>query len=145
MNNKFRKSKIKDTKIIYEMDTKYIDPQIKMEDVVDRVINRNIIVIENNEGLVMGYCEYEKKEDFVKINYLVAEPNFGSELLMTLEKSWKKKGIKHIFVTISLNESQEQIINISKLNFYIRNNFRAYEIIYENKGVTIIKMKKSIK
>lgn len=138
-----RKAINSDATEILNFDQEYLDPDATIQDIKNKIQTKNILVgIKNNK--FVGYIEYEiNNNNSVYIDWIVAIKGNGTELLKAFEeKMFSKYNSIKLNISLDSNERKETVLN--RLNYYIKFNYRAYDIKYRDSGVLLLMQKSKL-
>jgi len=92
---------------------------------------------------ILGYLLYTMDNDTVKIHWIYAKPGHGSELLTKVEGQLRKY-YKRVILNLSIDQQELKSHVMRRINFYIKNNYRVYNIIYRKQFGVELQMEKNI-
>jgi len=91
---------------------------------------------------IFGYCILQEDNINIKIDWIYAEKGHGTDFLQRVERALFKKYPKIILnVSIDPNEIKESVMR--RINFYIKNNYRVFDIKYRKKYGPLLSMYKN--
>ena len=91
---------------------------------------------------IFGYCLLQEDDINIKIDWIYAKEGHGTDFLQRVERALFKKYSKIILkVSIDPNEKQDSVIR--RINFYIKNNYRVFDIEYRKKYGPLFSMYKT--
>ena len=94
----------------------------------------------NDKQKILGYCillEEENKQ--IKIDWIYAISGYGTDFLKRLERTLLPKYSK-IILNVSIDPNENKEIVKRRINFYIKNNYRVYDITFRKKYGPLLKM-----
>lgn len=99
-------------------------------------------VFVDDKSKIFGYCTLKKKDNkTIKIDWIYAKKGYGTDFIQRVEKSLFKKYEKIVLnVSIDPNETKSKVMR--RLNFYIKNDYRTYDIVFRKKHGPMLSMKK---
>lgn len=104
-------------------------------------INDGYVYIDDDKK-IYGYCILNNKKRHTVIEWIYAKKGFGTEFLKRIEKRIYMNTNKIILqVSIDPNEKKETVIR--RLNFYIKNRYRIFDIEYRKKYGPLLSMFKN--
>ena len=114
--------------------------QIK-NDIGDTNIELGYVLLDNKK--IKGYCILLpiKKNNIIKIDWIKADPGYGTKFLKKVENALFKKYNK-IILNVSIDPNEEKNIVMRRINFYIKNKYRVYDITYRKKYGPLLHMNK---
>lgn len=104
-------------------------------------INNGYVFIDENDK-ILGYTIFKEYNNNIKIEWIYAKHGYGTEFLHRIERSLFKKYNK-IFLNCSIDPNEKKDTVINRINFYIKNNYRIYDIEFRNKNGPLFKMFKN--
>ena len=95
---------------------------------------------------LLGYTILKKGDQpkSVKVDWIYAIADYGSKFIKKLEKKLSQK-YDLILLNVCIDPNELESTVIRRINFYIKNNYRVYDIVYRKKYGPLLKMKKIIK
>ena len=91
---------------------------------------------------IFGYCILQEDNINIKIDWIYAKKGHGTDFLQRVERALFKKYSKIILkVSIDPNENKDSVIR--RINFYIKNNYRVFDIEYRKKYGPLFSMYKT--
>lgn len=93
---------------------------------------------------IKGYCILlpTLKNNNIKIDWIKADPGYGTPFLKRVEKALFKKYNK-IILNVSIDPNERKNTVMRRINFYIKNSYRVYDITYRNKYGPLLHMSKN--
>lgn len=116
--------------------TPYLDKLHKyikkhLGDTIDLNNLNGYLLLVNN--ILKGYALYKEIDsNTVKVEWIYAEDNLGTILLKQIEKKFSKNYDK-IILNVSIDPLEQKNTVMRRLNFYIKNDYRVYDIIFRKK------------
>ena len=116
---------------------------------LDKLIKSHLGKIEINDGYVflddsqkiLGYCILIPKQTYIVIDWIYATQGFGTIFIKRLEKILLKK-YSEIRLNVSIDQNEKKETVIRRINFYIKNNYRVYDITFRKKYGPLLQMYK---
>lgn len=91
-------------------------------------------------GKIKGYALLDhKSKTEIKIDWIYADPGYGTQFLKRIERSLFKK-YKKILLNVSLDPNENKNTVMRRMNFYIKNNYRVFDITYRKKYGSLLHM-----
>jgi hypothetical protein len=108
------------------------------------------ICLADNEKFI-GYVCFHVNPDVLFLDWIYA-PNHGIEVMNHVidfaanihQTSLNSNSVKEILLNISIDPTEKDTVVMKRLNFYIKCNFRVYEIKYRKTYGPLLMMKRSI-
>ena len=106
-------------------------------------LKQGYVLLDNNN--IKGYTILlpQEKSNIIKIDWIYAEPGYGTLFLKRVENSLFKNYNK-IILNVSIDPNEDKNTVMRRINFYIKNNYRVYDIKYRKKYGPLLNMYKSI-
>ena len=103
-------------------------------------LDKGYVFVDNNYK-VIGYCILIEENKNIKIDWIYSQHGYGTDFLHRLERSLFKKYSKIILnCSIDPNENKDSVMR--RINFYIKNNYRVYDITFRKKFGPLLSMHK---
>ena len=103
--------------------------------------NGYVFVDKNNK--IFGYCVLIPLNNNIKIDWIYAKKGYGTDFIKRIEKTLSKKYDK-IILDVSIDPNERKKTVKRRINFYIKNNYRIYDIKFRKKHGPMFKMFKKI-
>lgn len=124
---------------------KYDGNEKQINDLLKKKYRDNIYTIyglyENNK--LVGHIIYENRDNYVKIHWLCA-PGYGKALMDKMETIFRKNGYTKIILDVSIDPYENPEIIMKRINFYISQKYKVYDIKYREKHGPLFLMHKFI-
>ena len=124
-----------------ERDIKIIKLHKKL--VGEELNNKYNINVFYDKYKIVGYIIYTITKNILNILWIYA-PNYGKNAMKKIEKYFNKKNINTILLNISVDPTEDKNTIMKRLNFYIRLQYKVYDIKFRKKYGPLLLMKKSI-
>jgi len=131
--------------ILYNNDNIEINKIYKKQFDTELKYNKNIVIysLYNNNKFV-GYTMYKILKNYtIKIDWIYA-PGYGKEFMKKLERKFKKMNIKKIILNVSIDPTENKEIVMKRLNFYIRLQYKVYNIEFRKDYGPLLNMYKML-
>ena len=101
------------------------------------------LMVDNNTN-PLAYTLFNVNDRTVIIDWIYAKHGYGTIFFKKLTKIFRRSADKiELKVSIDPNERKEKVIR--RMNFYIKNNFRVFDIKYRDQSGPIFSMSYSLK
>jgi len=77
----------------------------------------------------------------IKIEWIYG-PGYGVIIMMNIEKRYIDKGFEKILLNCSIDPTEDKNTVMRRINFYIKNKYRVYDIEYRHEHGPSLKMEK---
>jgi len=98
-------------------------------------------VLLDDKSKILGYVILKPENNDIKIDWIYAKKGHGTEFLKRLEKILLKKYPK-IILKVSIDPTENKNTVMRRLNFYIKNNYRVYDIKFRKKYGPLLSLHK---
>lgn len=106
-------------------------------------IDDNIIYNLYDNDKIVGYTIYKIKGLDIYLDWIYA-PNYGKIFMNKLETKFKKNKYEHIFLTLSIDPTENIKTVMKRINFYISLQYKVYDIKFRDKHGPLLHMKKNL-
>jgi hypothetical protein len=93
----------------------------------------------------LGYCLLKENNKNIQIDWIYSKKGYGTDFLKRLERTLFKKYSK-ITLNLSIDpieyKSDKNVV-MRRINFYIKNNYRVFDIKFRKKHGPLLKMYKN--
>jgi hypothetical protein len=103
----------------------------------------NIYVLTEPEIFeIKGYIQVGiLSNDTVKVEWIYG-PGYGKLIMTNIEYHFKLKGYNKIVLDIAINPNELKEAVMKRLNFYIKNKYKVYDIEFRTENGPVLKMEK---
>lgn len=104
-------------------------------------LDKGYVYVDNNFK-IFGYCILQEDKTNIKIDWIYAKKGYGTDFLQRVERALFKKYSK-IILKVSIDPNEKDELVIRRINFYIKNNYRVFDIKYRKKYGPLLSMYKN--
>ena len=117
---------------------------------INKLVRTHLGKYELNKGYVFvddkfkifGYCTLKEDNGNIKIDWIYAKGGYGTKFLRRIERSLFRKYSK-IILNLSIDPTEYKATVMRRINFYIKNDYRVFDIIYRKKHGPLLTMIKN--
>ena len=126
---------------LYELHRKVYDYTGLLDDF--RKLLPNIYVLTDEDiSDIKGYIQISFPSDnTIKVEWIYG-PGFGKLIMINIEHHFKQKGYTKIILNVSIDPNELKETVMRRLNFYIKNKYRVYDIEWRPEHGPLLKMEK---
>ena len=111
----------------------------------DKYELKNGYVFVDKKSTILGYCLLKENNKNIQIDWIYSKKGYGTDFLKRLERTLFKKYSK-ITLNLSIDpieyKSDKNVV-MRRINFYIKNNYRVFDIKFRKKHGPLLKMYKN--
>jgi len=111
----------------------------------DKYELKNGYVFVDKKSTILGYCLLKENNKNIQIDWIYSKKGYGTDFLKRLERTLFKKYSK-ITLNLSIDpieyKSDKNVV-MRRINFYIKNNYRVFNIKFRKKHGPLLKMYKN--
>ena len=93
---------------------------------------------------ILGYALYDNRNSNIFLDWIWTKPGYGTPFLKKLENKWKKNKKVKVILKMSIDPTEKKEKVLRRINYYIKNKYRAKDIKFRSKYGPILTMEKKL-
>ena len=107
-----------------------------------KILDHTYVLTSLSEFNIYGYIILKLvTSKIIKIEWIYG-PGYGVLIMLNIERRYDEKGYEKILLNCSIDPSEEKNTVMRRLNFYIKNKYRVYDIEHRHEHGPLLKMEK---